>query len=381
MMMTTMGTALFVTTMTTTFVIGTVGWCWMLRRGRSTKNTKNNKKISTGDEPSTLSSSSANKTKTAPVLKNVWDAPRNNVTTGMLPLDDDDDDDNKKNADNPTKKTRKFASSYYYAHNNPKAIGGYKDGLRLEDYTMNQPRLLSVKKSSTSSTSTSTLTPGGEGGGQQRQQPICSSMRPDDSTMTSVPDMDMNDNNENNHNNHNSSSHETKKKKPIRIISHYLWDDPGDPDKGIATLRIDSFPHWKDSTQRVPCQDLTILHAHAELLSLTEDRGEDTQEEEERHRHESTTTTQSPPQQQGLKIKIESVEAYYELFLPALYGPVTTVKTIVKAHKVLIKLTKTKTITATPPPTTTGFFLFSSSPKTKDKNLEVWPEPGRKVIV
>jgi len=38
---------------------------------------------------------------------------------------------------------RPFGSSYYYAHNNLKATGGYKDGLRTEDYVMNQPRLLS----------------------------------------------------------------------------------------------------------------------------------------------------------------------------------------------------------------------------------------------
>ena len=38
---------------------------------------------------------------------------------------------------------RPFESSYYYAHNNPNAKGGYKDGLRMEDYTMNGPRLLS----------------------------------------------------------------------------------------------------------------------------------------------------------------------------------------------------------------------------------------------
>jgi len=36
-----------------------------------------------------------------------------------------------------------FGSSYYYAHNNPNAKGGYKDGLRTEDYVMNKPRLLS----------------------------------------------------------------------------------------------------------------------------------------------------------------------------------------------------------------------------------------------
>jgi len=41
------------------------------------------------------------------------------------------------------KKDSPFSSSYYYAHNNSANIGGYSDGLRMEDYTMNHPRLLS----------------------------------------------------------------------------------------------------------------------------------------------------------------------------------------------------------------------------------------------
>ena len=36
-----------------------------------------------------------------------------------------------------------FGSSYYYAHNSTKNKGGYSDGLKMEDFTMNGPRLLS----------------------------------------------------------------------------------------------------------------------------------------------------------------------------------------------------------------------------------------------
>eukprot|EP00816_Leptocylindrus_hargravesii_P005639 CAMPEP_0196802516 /NCGR_PEP_ID=MMETSP1362-20130617/2120_1 /TAXON_ID=163516 /ORGANISM="Leptocylindrus danicus, Strain CCMP1856" /LENGTH=269 /DNA_ID=CAMNT_0042173841 /DNA_START=43 /DNA_END=852 /DNA_ORIENTATION=- len=36
-----------------------------------------------------------------------------------------------------------FESSYYYAHNSSRQTGGYTDGLKLEDYKMNGPRLLS----------------------------------------------------------------------------------------------------------------------------------------------------------------------------------------------------------------------------------------------
>lgn len=40
-------------------------------------------------------------------------------------------------------KTKKIASSYYYAHNDSSTTGGYKDGLKMEDFAMNGPRLLS----------------------------------------------------------------------------------------------------------------------------------------------------------------------------------------------------------------------------------------------
>jgi hypothetical protein len=39
--------------------------------------------------------------------------------------------------------SKPFGSSYYYAHNSTRSKGGYADGLRMEDYTMNGPRLLS----------------------------------------------------------------------------------------------------------------------------------------------------------------------------------------------------------------------------------------------
>ncbi len=59
-------------------------------------------------------------------LKNVWDAPRNQTSQQKTTHSND----------------KPFGSSYYYAHNNPNAKGGYKDGLKMEDYTMNGPRLL-----------------------------------------------------------------------------------------------------------------------------------------------------------------------------------------------------------------------------------------------
>lgn len=41
-----------------------------------------------------------------------------------------------------TNDEKPFQSSYYYAHNHLKKTGGYSDGLKAEDYQMNEPKLL-----------------------------------------------------------------------------------------------------------------------------------------------------------------------------------------------------------------------------------------------
>lgn len=46
-------------------------------------------------------------------------------------------------ADDKKVDEKPFESSYYYAHNSSRQTGGYTDGLKLEDYKMNGPRLLS----------------------------------------------------------------------------------------------------------------------------------------------------------------------------------------------------------------------------------------------
>jgi hypothetical protein len=112
---------------------------------------------------------------------------------------------------------RPFGSTYYYAHNNPNATGGYKDGLRMEDYTMNQPRLLS--KGSV----------------------------PPESSKTNVGFEDL------------TVVLDTRKvivpRDDSKRISKFLWDDPGDPD-GVATIRIDTLPAgsetiaWRDANIR-----------------------------------------------------------------------------------------------------------------------------------
>ena len=50
---------------------------------------------------------------------------------------------NKKTSDRGKDKDKPFESSYYYAHNSSRVSGGYTDGLTIDDYEMNGPRLLS----------------------------------------------------------------------------------------------------------------------------------------------------------------------------------------------------------------------------------------------
>jgi hypothetical protein len=72
-------------------------------------------------------STTARTSRSSQPLKNIWERGQSNGSnTGK-----------KNHGDKP------FGSKYYYAHNNANATGGYKDGLKTEDYTMNGPRLLS----------------------------------------------------------------------------------------------------------------------------------------------------------------------------------------------------------------------------------------------
>jgi hypothetical protein len=100
-----------------------------------------------------------------------------------------------------------FGSSYYYAHNNLRKTGGYSDGLRMEDYQMETPRLLSKK------------------------------------TMEAV-------NNDSSTFPEKAATISTHSDNGIYIpISKYLWDDQGDQ-KAMGTIRIDQLEEkklWKDS--------------------------------------------------------------------------------------------------------------------------------------
>jgi hypothetical protein len=151
-------------------------------------------------------------------LKDIWEERRRNGTLSS-------------NSGKTNPGDKPFGSSYYYAHNNPNATGGYKDGLRMEDYTMNQPRLLSKGGVMASASETNTA-----------------------ETRAENPTI---------------SAGGGKGIFPVRItskrISKFLWDDPGDAN-GIATIRIDTLP-GSAGTETIPWRDANIRDISIALVN------------------------------------------------------------------------------------------------------------------
>ncbi|GAX16669.1 hypothetical protein FisN_23Lh199 [Fistulifera solaris] len=194
--------------------------------------------------------------------------------------------------DASSSKEKPFQSSYYYAHNNPSAKGGYKDGLRMEDYTMNQPRLLRRNGSRVSSSED-----------LQQNETAPSSIESSSSKQQL------------------NNPRVLPKLPPTKYISRYLWDDPGKPN-GVASIRIEQLPDkngsmmaWKDWLEQ----------------------------------QYSTTTTTNKPQIDtllssdctSLRVIIHSQNGcLYELKLDPLYGRVKTVTTKVSTKRLTIQLHK-----------------------------------------
>jgi hypothetical protein len=179
-----------------------------------------------------------------------------------------------------------FKSSYYYAHNNPGATGGYSDGLNMEDFTMNGPRLLS--RSGTPLVSQ-----------EDAQNP---EVDPAAEAPGSIPS--------------SADSMESKPSTPEKttlLIARYLWDDPGDS-SGVANIRIDQLPGLR-STDVVSWKDIQVSEASAEITG-----------------------------DGGLLVIVRTTSTFdYKLHIPRLYGEVTSVKTIIKPQKrLLIRLYKKK---------------------------------------
>ena len=218
----------------------------------------------------------ASSTPLAPTkLKNVWNASRNKTSSVST-------SDKKKNGyvDKP------FGSSYYYAHNSSSTTGGYKDGLRMEDYVMNGPRLLSRN-------------------GKTVDDPRTKSEEEDDDSLIPTAPQSKDTDNKATKSSDNIS---------VKYISKYIWDDPGDS-KGIATIRIDSLPaHSGNPVETIPWQDANVTSVQADL------KGE------------------------GLLVKILSNNGDQQqachLKINKLYGDAAQVKVVQKPKKLLVRIHK-----------------------------------------
>ena len=180
-----------------------------------------------------------------------------------------------------------FQSRYYYAHNNPSATGGYKDGLRMEDYTMNQPRLLSRNGSQVVEEEEATAS--------TRAESLSSSS----SNIKILP-----------------------KLPPTKYISRYLWDDPG-KSNNMAYIRIEHLPattgtgsiSWKEWMAQQSTTTTTTTSPHIDIVLL---------------------------EQRTLRVIVHSKDTncLYELKLDPLYGPVQAVTAKTSDKRLTIQLHK-----------------------------------------
>jgi hypothetical protein len=205
--------------------VALMGVAFYFYNSRSTTSTSSTKAKTNDGQPNKTSSGSSS---IAATLKNVWEV-------GQSKMGGDATKTNKSHNDKP------FGSKYYYAHNNPGATGGYKDGLRMEDFRMNGPRLLSKGGQGVEDTAATS----------SEETTVAAAAAPKTRILAQDPS--------------------------ITNITKYLWDDPGDFN-GIATIRIDALPlkkdkfvDWKD----VQVEDITAdLPGEGLLLKImTTDQG------------------------------------------------------------------------------------------------------------
>ncbi len=183
-------------------------------------------------------------------------------------------------------KGKAFGSKYYYAHNDSNTTGGYKDGLKMEDYRMNGPRLLSKNGLSVlddNEDANPNDSDGGNGAASDSNDSVAAPTRI------------------------------TAQDPHVKNITKYLWDDPGNA-KGIATIRVDVLPGEKFG-EFVDICDVQIKDVSATLPG------------------------------EGLLAKItvgDNTSPSYQLKIGKLYGDAADVKVIIKPKKLLIKIYKKK---------------------------------------
>eukprot|EP00592_Proboscia_alata_P019876 CAMPEP_0194417278 /NCGR_PEP_ID=MMETSP0176-20130528/16334_1 /TAXON_ID=216777 /ORGANISM="Proboscia alata, Strain PI-D3" /LENGTH=364 /DNA_ID=CAMNT_0039223057 /DNA_START=91 /DNA_END=1185 /DNA_ORIENTATION=+ len=252
------------------------------------------KKLKSNDNKGEKSSTVSKKTSMKPVekLKNIFDFNRENGTQTT-------------NTSSKTGKNeeRPFESSYYYAHNGLKGGGGYSDGLKTEDYTMNQPRLLSKGKNPPNPTKATTNgTSAAENGSKIKKspsKPVNGSVQLKPKTVSRVP----------------------------TPITKYLFDDSSD----VAKIRIDTLPCTKSSTtttttttNELKWEDANIVKSGIHAKLINDSKG-----------MILILNASSPPEN-------EKPSTCYSLHVPSLYDAAETVSTIWKKNRLIVKVVKRK---------------------------------------
>ena len=186
---------------------------------------------------------------------------------------------------NKAYKGKAFGSKYYYAHNDSNTTGGYKDGLKMEDYRMNGPRLLSKNGLSVVDNDQA------DSHGAVDEAAPAGAATSESMAPTRI----------------------TAQEPNVKNITKYLWDDPGNA-KGIATIRVDVLPGDKLG-DFVDVSAVSIRDVTATLPG------------------------------EGLLVKItvgDDESPSYQLKINKLYGDAAEVKVVIKPKKLLLKIYKKK---------------------------------------
>ena len=216
-------------------------------------------------------------------LRNVFSVKQKPINTG-------------KGSGATTSSDRPFESSYYFAHNKHSTGGGYKDGLRAEDYVMNGPKLLS------------------KGGVRVDDKPTATDTN--DAAETDSKESPIAQQTERN----NATDNEKPKPKLTSStpITKYMWDD--DSNGNIAKIHIDSLPNNNNtSTSIMKWEDANITKEQVQVRFIGDNN-------------------------EGLYIGIQQQGKNYHLLIHKMFGDAEAVKSIVKKHKLLIKITKKKVV-------------------------------------
>jgi hypothetical protein len=226
---------------------------------------------------------------------------------------------------NVAKEQKPFGSSYYYAHNSTKAAGGYKDGLTMEDFTMNGPRLLTRNGQPVDDMDLPAAS-----AAPSRPIPGPSSSADQDAPKSSMPP--------------------PPPARNVLMITRYLWDDPG---QGVGTIRIDVLPSLQPGdASLIPWSEIRPLVTNISATLIPSD-------------------DRRPKKDEALGLWIEIAarsatdgDVRYSLRIPRLYGPVKQVETMNKDKRLLIRLYKASTSS-------------SSSSWWDQSHKQSWPHPQK----